>query len=65
MNNDHIPDDDFDDFDSAEEDLLREDSANFAGVVTQHNTALLRSNFSEKLPRSSTSSTPEMCVVSS
>ena len=64
-NNDiiHNSDDDLGDLDlgdfdfTPDEDLLGVDSGRL--VATQH------SNFSEKPPRTSTSSTQEMCVVSS
>ena len=58
---DDLGDFDLGDFDFAPEegDLLGVDGVDSGGLVTQH------SNFSGKPPRSSTSSTPEMSVVSS
>ena len=65
-NNDIIhydSDDDLGDYDLGDFDFAPEaedmDGVDRCGLVTQ------RSNFSEKLPRSFTSSTPEMSVVSS
>jgi hypothetical protein len=60
----HNSDDDLGDFDitpASEGDLLGEDSGGLD--TTQHSH--MRSNFSGKPPWSSTSSTPEMRVVSS